>query len=133
MLKYDTLTTAAFMWEGVTSDDQMWKKAYESINHSIGAVEFASEVTKFAKLAEELCALCVDKYGYEFPGVFDYEVSAPFGNWYRDYVILHGMLPCDTEAALHLNCEVHAFFTEKNRLFEELKNHSRRFASGGQA
>ncbi len=76
----DALITAAFMWEGVKEDDKLlahWDQ---------GCIELCSEVTQFAELSEMYLESVFSVIEKDFPGVYDYEVSEPFGAWLRQHI-----------------------------------------------
>ena len=104
-------TTAAFMvlglidnkYDGFTSDDIVasWGQ---------GFLELVSELVRNAEHSEMLLATRATD---EFPGVYDYEVSEPFGKWFGAYVFEHGgQLPPIEECNAELIRRINAFFNQ---------------------
>ena len=60
------------------------------------------------------------KTDFDFPGVYDYEVSGPFGQWFGDHLLRHDVIPQTGEANEKLIELVSTFFRlkdeEKQRL-----------------
>lgn len=76
----DAMITAAFMWEGVKEDDALLK------HWDQGCIELCSEVTQFAELSEMYLEAVFSVIEKDFPGVYDYDVSEPFGAWLRQHI-----------------------------------------------
>lgn len=76
----DIAVTAAFIWEGVVGNDKQFVAAHKRYNG--GAVEMAQDVTRYSELLNQFCHELVARFDVSFPGVFDYEVSEPFGSWW---------------------------------------------------
>lgn len=76
----DMCVTAGFMWEGVKEDDALlahWGQ---------GCLELCQEVVQYAELSEMLLDAAFTVVEKDFPGVYDYEVSEPFGKWCRGHI-----------------------------------------------
>lgn len=58
---------------------------------------------------------------FDYPGVFDYEVSAPFGRWCGEQYGQHQQ-PTDTEAIQKIKQLVKNFFTQGMRCSQEIPN-----------
>lgn len=74
-----------------------------------GCVELACELTRWAEqlgLAYSE-AVATDR---EFPGVFDYEVSSPFGRWFGEQICLSHEHPTDEACHGKINQLVKEFF-----------------------
>lgn len=104
-------TTAAFMalglvegkYDGFTSDDIVatWGQ---------GFLELISELVRNAEHSEMLLATRADD---DFPGVYDYEVSEPFGKWFGAYIFEHdGQAPSIETCHAELAQRVTAFFNQ---------------------
>lgn len=79
---HDQLITAAFFMEGLHEagyDDCI--KAWDK-----GCLEMIYELTSYVPFLTQLAATHVAA-GEEYPGVFDYEVSSPFGCWFGRYIL----------------------------------------------
>lgn len=77
---HDMCVTAGFMWEGVKEDDALlahWGQ---------GCLELCQEVVQYAELSEMLLDAAFTVVEKDFPGVYDYEVSEPFGKWCREHI-----------------------------------------------
>ena len=101
---HDACVTAGFMWAGVAEDDKLpevWAQA---------CLELCQEVTQYAELSELYLEAVFRVVQKDFPGVYDYEVSEPFGNWFRDGV-LAGTTPTKETASANLAVLVWDFFT----------------------
>lgn len=105
-------TTAAFMalglvegkYDGFTSDDIV-------ATWGLGFLELISELVGHAELSELL--LEQQFAGADYPGVYDYEVSEPFGKWFGAYIFEHGgQLPPVEECNAELVRRISAFFNQ---------------------
>lgn len=103
-------TTAAFMalglvdgkYDGYTSGDvvALWGR---------GFLELIQELVRNAEHSEMLLATRTD----DFPGVYDYEVSEPFGRWFGAYIFKHGgQAPSIETCHAELAQRVTAFFNQ---------------------
>ena len=77
---HDMCITAAFMWEGVHEDNTLLAHCDQ------GSLELCSEVTQYAELSEMYLTAAFTVIENDFPGVYDYEVSEPFGKWCRGHL-----------------------------------------------
>lgn len=83
---HNACATAGFMWEGVRPNDpllEIWGQ---------GCLELCQEVTQYALLSEMFLTAVFTVVEEEYPGVYDYEVSEPFGQWCRQEVLTTGSL-----------------------------------------
>ena len=97
------LITAAFFAEGL--HDAGYDEVIQSWGR--GCIELIDALVRYAPVADSLCQ------GKDiFPGVYDYEVSAPFGKWFGEYIIEHGDQPPQKEAINWLSRETEAFFAQ---------------------
>lgn len=73
-----------------------------------GQLELVMELAEYAIYSEErLEAMNPEDY----PGVYDYEVSGPFGRWFMNYVIEHGgEVPSQEEGRAKLDELIAKFF-----------------------
>jgi hypothetical protein len=72
--------TAAFMWEGVKEDDKLLE------HWDQGCIELCRAVAEFAELSELYLEAVFGAADIYFEGVYDYEVSEPFGEWLRKHI-----------------------------------------------
>lgn len=72
--------TAAFMWEGVKEDDALLE------HWGQGCYELCYAVAEFAELSEMYLDAVFTVFEKDFPGVYDYDVSEPFGAWLRKHI-----------------------------------------------
>lgn len=104
----DAMITAAFMWEGVKEDDALLK------HWDQGCIELCSEVTQFAELSEMYLEAVFSVIEKDFPGVYEYDVSEPFGATLRKHIEEQdhaGPPKIDREqAAALLFCKVWEYF-----------------------
>ena len=105
----DQLITAAFFMEGL---HDVKPGGYDALITSWGrgCIELVDALVTYVPLTTKLC-----KYGAKathgiYPGVFDYEVSAPFGKWFGEYILEHGHEPSKKEVQIWLTKEVDSFF-----------------------
>lgn len=103
------LVIAAFFTEGL--NDAGYDNVIESWNR--GAYELIQEITAYAPYLEGLLNAghaATNEWG---AGVFDYEVSSPFGSWFGLYVIEHPeMAPPEHEARAWLMESVADFLSQ---------------------
>lgn len=101
-------TTAAFMMKGLHSAgyDQCITEAL-----GMGRIETVQEMVVYVPMIMEVldAAECGE---FEFPGVFDYEVSSPFGRWFGKQLIERGEVPSRKEAVDRLSKKMSAFFNQ---------------------
>jgi hypothetical protein len=108
MMLSNACVTSAFMWQGVAEDDKLLELWGE------GCLELCLEVTQYAELSEAILHAVTDSgEEYEFPGVYDYDVSEPFGSWFRKEIErLEGSAPEKRDAARALGDAVFEFFAQ---------------------
>lgn len=75
-------TTAIFMWDGVEIVRNKHPNLFDVWGK--GCVELGLELSKYALFSEEELTR---RNPDEFPGVYDYEVSNPFGQWFANQII----------------------------------------------
>jgi hypothetical protein len=97
--------TAMFIAEGI--HDAGYDKAIQAA-HDLGEgwAETLFDIAKYATIIDDAAEAEVAA-GAEYPGVFDYEVSVPFGTWYAETLIGSGDLSQAEDKARNL---VHQFF-----------------------
>jgi len=83
VLPKNTAMIGAFMMEGMRDLERSEGITYENIYEAWGngVAEMVGYMTSFAEYIELGAAARYDPE-IGFPGVFDYEVSAPFGEWF---------------------------------------------------
>ncbi|MGC3963621.1 MAG: hypothetical protein QM803_09920 [Rhodocyclaceae bacterium] len=117
--------TAAFMMEGLrdleshpmarevnVSEDDSKLTSYDAVIDAWGhgCLELIRDMTQYVQLSEQLldCAGEAD-----FPGVYDYEVSNAFGQWFG-YRVLANRRPDRIAAAAVFTALAYAFFWQGN-------------------
>lgn len=73
--------TAASMWEGMQEDNALLEHWGE------GCYELRYAVAEFAELSEMYLEAVFGAADIYFEGVYDYEVSEPFGEWLRKHIV----------------------------------------------
>ncbi len=98
MLPVAVSTTATFMIVGMLSEkntglsEMRYTKLLERWEN--GAVELHATLCEYAATSEKIIEfLRENKTDFDFPGVYDYEVSEPFGQWFGDYLLTHDAVP----------------------------------------
>ena len=116
---YESASIGAFMMEGLRDLELLEGTPYLEIIDTWGGgcVELVEYMTGFAPYLLSLCKEYEAK-GYEFPGVFNYEVSAAFGTWFGKEV--HGSTSGDlpSHEMCQNKCEelVREFFEQVERV-----------------
>lgn len=95
----DMLLTAAFMAMGAES--VLSKRDSLCLDSRGGYLGFYADLTKLAELSED--TLVILNRG-DFPGVYDYEISEPFGVWFAEN------RPTDAEARAELVARISKWF-----------------------
>ena len=112
--------TATFMMEGMLTVEQKYRQ-YGVDGRSVhdlytvwdqGGLELHMELCRYAELAEKASQHIADSGEYAFPGVFDYEVSEPFGSWFAEQLFMHGDAPAIRDATERLLRDIAFFFTQ---------------------
>jgi hypothetical protein len=105
------LLTAAFFMEGL---HEAKPGGYDALipAWNKGCIEMVDALVRYVPFAIQLCDAAAKANDDCYPGVFDYEVSGPFGKWFGEYILEHGDEPPHTEALAWLEKEVTAFFKQ---------------------
>src|SRR3989338_10882601 len=105
------LITAAFFMEGLHDAKH---GGYDALIPAWGkgCIEMVDALVSYVPFTIKLCEAAAIASDGNYPGVFDYEVSSPFGKWFGEYILEHGDEPPQAEAKLWLVKEVTAFFTQ---------------------
>lgn len=105
------LLTAAFFMEGL---HEAKPGGYDALitAWNKGCIEMVDALVSYVPLTIQLCESAAIASDGIFPGVFDYEVSSPFGKWFGEYILEHGDEPPHAAAQAWLVKEVAAFFTQ---------------------
>ena len=110
------LITAAFFMEGLhdARPDQNVKPDYDDLikTWAKGCIELVDALVSYVPFTTTLCDAGALANDGAFPGVFDYEVSGYFGQWFGKYILEHGDEPPKLEAYAWLVKEVAAFFSQ---------------------
>lgn len=78
-----------------------------------GCSELYEELGQYAELCNEMFHIKFATNDYNAPGVYDYEVSCEFGDWFGKYILEHsGVAPTWTEAHEQLQHLVSEFFEQ---------------------
>jgi len=104
------LITAAFFMEGMHAV----KPGYDAVITAWGqgCIEMVDALVSYVSFSTMLCdAASLARDGI-YPGVFDYEVSVPFGKWFGEYILINKDVPPRAEAQTWLINNVTAFFTQ---------------------
>lgn len=78
----------------------------------LGGLELHLELSQYAQIAEEMCQHLVAVQNCEFPGIFDYEVSEPFGTWFAEHLFEYGTAPDQEMARTKLAAMCAEFFAQ---------------------
>ena len=84
-----------------------------------GCSELYQELGQYAELCHELFERKWSEQPVEAPGVYDYEVSCEFGDWFGKYILEHG-----GEAPLYCTC-----YRVLNELAEEFWRQAEEFTN----
>lgn len=104
------LLTAAFFVEGL---HDVKPGGYDAIitTWNKGCIELVDALVSYVPFTIQLCNYGAIASDGIYPGVFDYEVSSPFGKWFGEYVLEHGgEEPSQKEAQAWLVKAVDEFF-----------------------
>lgn len=101
---------AAFIQEGMMRGSQA---AYNRLLHAwfYGALELITAASRYADYAVTLAEQAVGQK-IEFPGVYAYEVCAPFGTWFAEFVEKHHRSPSEEEARHMMEALSETFFKQ---------------------
>lgn len=77
-----------------------------------GGIELHLELAQYAEFSEKLVDFITTQCSFDFPGVYDYEVSEPFGAWFAEYLFEHGDTPSKFNAVEKLTELAIEFFTQ---------------------
>jgi len=107
----DQLLTASFFMEGL---HEAKPGGYDALISAWdkGCIEMVDALVSYVPLTIQLCDAAALANDGVYPGVFDYEVSGPFGKWFGEYILEHGDEPPLAEARAWLEKEVTAFFSQ---------------------
>jgi hypothetical protein len=104
--------TAMFICEGL-HDSGYDKVIAAAAAKCEGWCETVEDISKYAEFITTHAQRFVD-LEFDYPGVFDYEVSAPFGRWFGEQLIA-GTWPSVTQAHEKIKELVMRFFTQGMR------------------
>lgn len=120
MMLSNVCTTATFMAFGMFEVDAK-RRTYGADGRSnfdiyivwdSGAVELHSQLAQYAIASEKLVDLLTTQFNFDFPGVYDYEVSEPFGTWFAEHVFEHADTPSTKDGLDCLIKLVISFFSQ---------------------
>lgn len=89
ILPHNLAITASFMAVGMTSnDDTLYDRLLK--HWGKGCYELHYELCRYAEVSERIIEVITrGDGGYDFHGVYDYEVSETFGEWFRNAILNH--------------------------------------------
>lgn len=96
--------TTAYMWSPFAGK---WATVGSTLG--TGHVEFTSEIADWAVTAHRYIAKLAPT---EYPGVFDYEVSEPFGQWLLNTLLANGSMPQEEVIDAYLKRIIAEFFAQ---------------------
>lgn len=112
----EQLITAAFFMEGLhdARPGHNVKPNYDVLVETWGkgCIELVDSLVSYAPLTIQLCEAAAIACDGIYPGVFDYEVSSPFGKWFGEHILEHGDAPSPENAHAWLVTHIRAFFTQ---------------------
>ena len=110
------LITAAFFMEGIhdARQDHNITPNYDVVIETWGkgCIELVDSLVSYVPFATQLCEAAALTCDGMYPGVFDYEVSSPFGKWFGEYILEHGDEPSTEKARAWLVIHIGEFFTQ---------------------
>lgn len=108
--RVDTVAmTAAFLYAGMSSYENYGLSYTRFVESgSGGMIELVASVTNYAPLI----ATVFDNETRDFPGVFHYEVTEPFGKWFAESLHATGELPDSKVGIKRIGELVEAFFSQ---------------------
>lgn len=110
------LITAAFFIEGLhdARPDHNVKPNYDVLVETWGkgCIELVDSLVSYVPLTIKLCEAAAVACDGNYPGVFDYEVSSPFGKWFGEHILEQGDEPSPENARTWLVFHITAFFTQ---------------------
>ena len=109
-------TVAAFMQNGIAVNLGDVRRKIKDI----GTIELVSEMVSYAAYAAALAKVGDQLIGFR-PGVFEYEVAGPFGNWFGLQIIATRHVPSTDHCKEFLLREVFDFFNPDETEEIELK------------
>lgn len=77
-----------------------------------GCIELVDSLVSYVPLATRLCETTALACDGNYPGVFDYEVSSCFGQWYGEHILKHGNEPSQLKANAWLIRHIGEFFAQ---------------------
>lgn len=112
--------TATFMMEGMLSVEQKHRVLGPNGLSSRdlytiwdeGGIELHMKICEYAEIAEKACEFVINEDTYDFPGVYDYEVSELFGNFFADYLFKYEKAPPEADAIDKLLRDTAIFVTQ---------------------
>lgn len=106
-------TSAMHIWDGLVYVNQSGLHKLDAILEAWGqgclelTIELANDAVRCAKVCDT-----VNTAGFEFPGVYDYEVSCALGEWIAKQLLAKSDLPTTQERVEKLNDLSVWFFTQ---------------------
>ena len=112
--------TASFMTVGMLTVNRSNKALGDDIyaKWAQGAVELHLELCQYAELSEYIVEFVSKVCHIDFPGVYDYEVSEPFGIWFAEQLFGEGSAPTSVKAKEKLAKLAANFFIYPKDAFE---------------
>lgn len=105
-------TYAAFIMEGIRDAHVDGKPAYNAAIDAWGdgCLEMIMEIVKYVDHIEHALQRQLKNGPKDFPGVFDYEVCNPFGQWVCEHLARTGRMPQHVDTLAKIESMVAEFF-----------------------
>lgn len=120
-INLDVTLHAAFFMEGL--HEAGYDKVIKACGrNNCGYIEMVRELVLHADTLEAMCSKAAEFVNDDYPGVFDYEVSSPFGRWFGQHIIdTGGDIPTTQDAERELVRLTAEFFAQHHSdLFHQL-------------
>ena len=112
----DQLITAGFFMEGLhdARPDHNVNSNYDGLIEvwDKGCIELVDALVAYVPFTAQLCEAGAIASDGIYPGVFDYEVSSPFGKWFGEHILETGDEPSRVNAQTWLVVHIQEFFTQ---------------------
>lgn len=111
----NTAVTASFMTIGMmeTGHGRGIDDIYRVWNQ--GGIELHCQLCQYAELSERIVVVITTYIELDFPGVYDYEVSEPFGTWFAEHIFANkGRAPDSEVAKAKLLADACQFFSQSH-------------------
>lgn len=87
-----------------------------------GCLELYQELGQYSQLCHNIYERYWSSGNYDAPGVYDYEVSCEFGDWFGNYILEHeGRAPDTIDATYELESLAEYFFKRLEEFTDQRK------------